>query len=95
VHLEAEVTGGDLPAPVSLVADLPLEDVDGGTELVIDRAGPAELRLDVTWTIDGTLLDGLDLSGAGGSVALTDAADPAADTLLANLASFEPHLEVR
>lgn len=81
VRLEGEVAGVG-----PLVVDLPLGPVDGGTELVVDRSAPAALRLAIGWTVDGTLLDGIDLD---------DPAAPLADELFANLGAAAPTLEVR
>jgi hypothetical protein len=75
LRLSAEIEGGDLPQPVTLEIDTPVEQAIAGTlSVIIDRNGPERLELVVALRFDATLFDGVDLSSLveEGSVVIDD-----------------------
>lgn len=95
-HLWLSATAEPYPEggeALTLTIDLPLgQDATGPLDLVIDRAQDPVLDLDLRWTLDGTLLDGLDLGALAvdGAVALTDPAQPGAATVLETWLTLAP-----
>ncbi len=91
-ELEALVTSPESTSTHSLKVKLSsLPPWTQGLDLVIDRDGPESLRVEALLALDGTLLDGLDLSGpptTANADAITSPSDPRATQVIENLAAM-------